>query len=447
MQTKVDLLIKNAELVVPQNNHSAELKLEKLDLAIKDGKIFQIQSSLTFDSENIMDMTGLTILPGVIDSQVHFREPGLTHKETIASGTKSALAGGVTSVFEMPNTQPSTTTIESLIEKCLIAERSASCHIGFYAGAASDNLNKIHELENFPHSPGIKVFMGSSTGSLLVSDTNQLEALIKNSKKRIVVHAEDELRLKTRKNLITADTTVIFHPIWRDSQSAFLATQQIIELARKWNKKVHILHVTSTEEMNFLNENQDIATVEVLPQHLTLTAPSCYEKLGSLVQQNPPIRDLSHQQSLWRGIHNGTVKVLGSDHAPHTLEEKNKKYPLSPSGMPGVQTFIPLMLEHIYQGKISLLHWAQLVTENPRTIFNIQNKGRLQVGFDADLTVLDLKKHMTIDNSSQYTKVGWTPFDGMKVHGAPVMSFLNGQLCMLDQTVIRPYQGKLLNFR
>ncbi|MGZ3726660.1 MAG: dihydroorotase [Pseudobdellovibrio sp.] len=441
----VDLILKNARALV----YDSELKKNKLadvQIAVKDGFIFEINSTLNLTAERTLDLKGLTVLPGVIDSQVHFREPGLTHKEDLETGTRAAVLGGVTSVFEMPNTNPSTTTVAQYEEKLRLAKNRAHCDYAFFMGAANDNVDNLPQLENLPHCPGIKIFLGASFGSLLVDDDTVFENVMKNGKRRLTIHSEDEARLKERKHIAVEAAHPRVHHIWRDEESAMISTKKSIALARKYNRPVHILHVSSSEEMEFLAQNKDIASVEILPQFLTLSAPECYERLGTLAQQNPPIRDKRHFEKLWQAVHNGTVDIIGSDHAPHTLEEKNKPYPQSPSGFPGVQTLLPIMLNHVNSGRLSLEKFTELVTENPRRMFNVKNKGRIQVGYSADFTVVDLKKEMTITNKWIASKCGYTPFDGMKVTGWPTHTIIGGRIVMQDDQVVLPSQGRPIDF-
>ncbi|MCC2679130.1 MAG: dihydroorotase [Pseudobdellovibrio sp.] len=420
--------------------------LTQADIAVKNGKISHINQTLNLAAERTLDLKGLTVLPGVIDSQVHFREPGLTHKEDLESGTRAAVLGGVTSVFEMPNTNPSTTTKESFQEKLNLAANRAHCDHAFFIGAAHDNTENLAELEKAPHCVGVKIFLGASFGSLLVDSDEVFEQVMKNGKRRLTIHSEDEARLRERKHIAVDGAHPRVHHIWRDEESAMISTKKSIALARKYNRPVHILHVSSSEEMEFLAKQKDIASVEILPQFLTLSAPECYERLGTLAQQNPPIRDKRHMEKLWQAVHNGTVDIIGSDHAPHTLEEKNKPYPQSPSGFPGVQTLIPIMLDHVHNKRMALDHFVRLVTENPRRLFNVKNKGRIEIGYDADFTVVDLKKEVTITNKWIASKCGYTPFDGMKVTGWPTHTIIRGQIVMQDDTVIKPSTGKAISF-
>lgn len=440
-----DLLLKNCDALL-FDPASQQLRRAMVDIAVQNGKITDIASILHLSADQVLDLKGLTVFPGAIDSQVHFREPGLTHKEDLNTGTRAAVLGGITSVFEMPNTNPSTTTLESFKEKLSLAKGRAHCHYAFFAGASHENTGNLTELEKLPHCAGIKVFLGASFGSLLVDDDGVFEKIMQNGNRRLTIHSEDEARLKARKHIAIEAGHPRAHPFWRDEESAMISTKKSIALARKFNRPVHILHVSSSEEMEFLAKQKDIATVEILPQFLTLSAPDCYERLGTLAQQNPPIRDIRHFEKLWLAVQNGTVDIIGSDHAPHTLEEKSLPYPQSPSGFPGVQTLIPIMLNHVHQKRFSLEKFVQLITENPRRIFKVKNKGRIEVGGDADFTVVDLKKEMTITNKWIASKCGYTPFDGMKVTGWPTHTILLGRVVMQDDQIITPATGAPIDF-
>ena len=422
------------------------MESHQVSLGLKDGKIASLTVQPNDTAEQTLNLKGLHILPGVIDSQVHFREPGMTHKEDLESGTRSALLGGVTTIFEMPNTIPSTTTKELFLDKLQRAENRAHCNYAFFIGGSSENINQLAELEKMNHCSGVKVFLGSSFGNLLVDDESIFDQILQHGSRRVIIHSEDEARLKQRKQIAIDEGHPRAHSIWRDEESALISTQKSIRLARKNNRPVHILHVSSSEEMQFLAGHKDIATVEILPQYLTFSGPDCYERFGTLAQQNPPIRDHRHFEYLWKAVNNGTVDVIGSDHAPHTLEEKNKPYPQSPSGTPGVQTLLPVMLNHVHEKRLSLEKLALLVTENTRRVFNLKNKGRIAVGLDADLTLVDLNKKMEIKNSWLASKSKWSIFDGMHVTGWPVGAFVNGRLAMKDDQILIPHSGKAALF-
>jgi dihydroorotase len=443
--TPFDLVLKNARVLVP-NAEGHGLHEDSLDVAVQNGRIAQIAGSIGGPALKTMDLKGLHLLPGVIDSQVHFREPGLTHKEDLETGTRGAALGGVTSIFEMPNTSPSTTTVEAFQEKLRLAKNRCHTHYAFFIGASAENADHIKELERLPHCSGTKIFMGSSTGSLLVDNEEALERILRSGTRRVIVHSEDETRLRERRHIAEDSHDVHTHPVWRDVESALISTQRLLRLARKTGRPVHVLHISSAEEMDFLKDQKDIATVEALPQHLTLFAPDCYDRLKNFAQQNPPIREKRHLDRLWQAVLDGTVDIIGSDHAPHTVEEKMRPYPQSPSGMPGVQTLVPVMLNHVNQGRLPLAQFVQMVTENPRRIFGAQNKGRIAVGFDADFTVVDLKKTRTIENKWIASRSGWTPYDGMKVTGWPTHTILLGKTVMENDQLILPGTGQGVNF-
>lgn len=381
-----------------------------------------------------IDCSHLHVLPGIIDTQVHFREPGLEHKEDLDTGTRSAALGGVTSIFEMPNTKPNTDTAERLADKVARGRDHGWVDFAFFLGATNDNASEVGLLENEEGCAGVKVFMGSSTGSLLVWQDEVLEEVLRTGRRRVAVHCEDEERLVERKDFAVGHPRT--HPIWRDEQTALRATTRLVTLARKTGRAVHVLHVTTQEEAEFLRGQKDVATMEVTPQHLTLT-DSAYEEIGSFAQMNPPIRGPRHRDALWRAIEEGLVDVLGSDHAPHTREEKARPYPSSPSGMPGVQTMLPLMLDHVNAGRLTLERLVDLLCHGPQRIYGIRNKGRLVVGYDADLTLVDLKATRRVRHQDMATRVGWTPFDGRSLQGWPVATLVRGVQVMRDGALLQ----------
>ncbi len=439
---KLDFAINNGHVLF---NKSGIISIEKINVGVRDGKIASFSSN-HLEAERKLDAEHLHILPGVIDSQVHFREPGLTHKEDLESGTASAAMGGVTSIFDMPNSQPPTTNVERLQEKFNLAKGRAWVNYAFYGGAARDNLEQISAMESLPGCSGIKIFLGSSFGSLLVDNDEALEKIMSQCHRRVIIHAEDEARLKERKALVLASKDVKQHHVWRDPETCFRATARVLTLARKLNKKVHILHVSTKEEVELLSRNKDLASFEITPNHLTLEAPECYERLGTLAQMNPPIREKSHQDVLWRAVRDGLADVIGTDHAPHTLAEKSQEYPKSPSGMPGVQTLVPVMLTHVSEKKLSLQRLVDLVCENPRHVFGCNTKGRIDLGYDADFTIVDLKKQRVIENSWIKSRCGWTPFDGMKATGWPTHTIVGGQVVMENDQLRIPSLGQKILF-
>ncbi|WP_417516448.1 dihydroorotase [Minwuia sp.] len=416
------------------------------DVGILGGRIQEIGDLGQADAGQQIDATGLHVLPGVIDSQVHFREPGAEHKENLESGMDGAALGGVTAIFEMPNTKPSTTTPEAIADKLSRAKGRAAVDHAFFAGAAAENVSTLAELERLPGVCGVKIFMGASTGNLLVADDETVLSVLKAGRRRVAIHSEDEERMNARKGeRVTGDPSS--HPVWRDDESAIKCTRRLLALARQAGRRVHVLHITTADELDILAGHKDIATVEVTPQHLTLSAETAYPKLGTLAQMNPPIRAEAHRQGLWRGLAAGVVDVIGSDHAPHTLEEKAKPYPESPSGMPGVQTLVPVMLNHVAQGHLSLQRFVDLTSAGPNRVFGIAGKGRMARGFDGDLTIVDLNRTETITNAAMANQSGWTPFDGMQVTGWPVMTVVRGHLAMRDGQVLGRDHGRPVRFQ
>jgi dihydroorotase len=415
------------------------------DIGVRAGKIAAIGSLGQASAGERIDCKGLHILPGVIDTQVHFREPGAVHKEDLETGSRSAVLGGVTAVFEMPNTDPLTISAEALADKVRRGHHRMHCDFAFFVGGTHENVARLPELERLPGAAGIKVFMGSSTGKLLVGDDAGLRAILKAIRRRASFHAEDEPRLNERKNLrVEGDPSS--HPVWRDEAAALKATTRLVNIARETGARVHVLHISTGEEMKFLADNRGVASVEVTPQHLTLAAPDCYQRLGTLAQMNPPLRDARHRETLWWGVANGIADALGSDHAPHTLDEKAKPYPASPSGMPGVQTLVPVMLDHVNSGKLSLERFVDLSSTKPAQLFGIAGKGKIVEGNDADFTIVDLKRQETIRNSWIGSRCGWTPYDGMKVTGWPVGTIVRGKRMMWESEIVTPSQGEVVRF-
>jgi dihydroorotase len=353
--------------------------------------------------------------------------------------------GGVTAVFEMPNTDPLTVNAEALADKVKRGHHRMHCDFAFFVGATSDNTKYLAELERLPGCAGIKVFMGSSTGSLLVADDAGLRAVLKVIRRRASFHAEDEPRLNERKNL-RVEGDARSHPVWRDEAAALKATQRLVTIAHETGARVHVLHISTVQEMEYLAGHKDVATVETTPHHLTLEAPDCYERLGTRAQMNPPVRDATHRAGIWSGIAQGVVDVLGSDHAPHTREEKAKIYPASPSGMTGVQTLVPIMLDHVNAGRLSLLRFVDLTSAGPARLFGIATKGRIAAGYDADLTVVDLKRRETITDKWVASRAGWTPYDKMTVTGWPVGTFVRGRKVMWQGTLVTAAQGERVRF-
>ena len=363
------------------------------------------------------------------------------------NGTKGAILGGVTSIFEMPNTNPSTTTEAALNEKISIAQKNAYCNYSFFVGAAKENIENLKKLERLPGCCGVKIFMGSSTGDLLVEDDDSLRKILASGNRRVAIHSEDEYRLRERKHLVEdSKVGVSSHPLWRDSQTAIRSTQRLLKIAQETKRKIHVLHISTGDEILILKKFKNFSTCEVTPQHLFFYAPDCYENLGSLAQMNPPIRDKSHNIGLWKGIEEKIVDVIGSDHAPHTLEEKKKEYPNCPSGMTGVQTILPIMLDFVNKGKLGINDLVRLLCYNPAKIYNMKSKGEIKIGNDADFSIVDLNKEFTITNEWIASKSGWTPYNGLKIRGLPVFTVVNGKIVMQDSEIISPPIGEPVLF-
>ena len=414
------------------------------DIGVTNGRIAAIGNLGHASAGEIVDATGLHILPGVVDSQVHFREPGLEHKEDLESGSRSAVLGGVTAVFEMPNTKPLTTSAEKLEDKVRRGRHRMHCDFAFWVGGTRDNAGDVAELERLPGAAGIKVFMGSSTGDLLVEDDEGVRSILRNTRRRAAFHSEDEFRLRERENLrVPGDPAS--HPVWRDEVAALKCTERLVRIARETRARIHVLHISTAEEIEFLKDHKDVASCEATPHHLTLDA-SQYATLGTLLQMNPPVRDARHRDGVWSGITQGIVDVLGSDHAPHTLEEKSKPYPASPSGMTGVQTLVPIMLDHVNEGRMSIERFVDLTSHGPNRLFGMARKGRIAVGYDADLTIVDMKRRETITNASVGSKAGWTPYDGKIVTGWPVGTIVRGIRVMWEGEIVTPSRGEPVLF-
>ena len=442
-----DLILKDARCFLPHPQNINQVLEEELDLGIKDGKIKQIGSLYRAKAKEELSLKGLCVLPGLIDTQVHFREPGLEYKEDIYHGSLSALKGGITAFFEMPNTLPPTACIKDIEDKIKRASKDSWCDFAFYLGAVEENKNHLAEWEKTRACPGVKVFLGHSTGNLVLEDEESLKAVFKNRKKITAIHSEDESRLRQRHSLVyTKPVHVRNHPLWRDAETCLRSTKRITALARKYKAPIHILHVTTEQEIDFLSQHKDIVSVEVTPQHLTLSAPDCYDVYGSWVQMNPPIRDKRHQEALWKGVQSGVVDMIGSDHAPHTREEKENLYPDSPSGMPGVQTLLPLLLNHVNQGRLDLKRLVQLLAHNPARRFGLKNQGQIKEGYKAHFTVVDLKLKKKIEQNWLASKCGWSPFVNWQVRGWPVFTFLNGKKVMAESEVLGSPKGQMIEF-
>jgi dihydroorotase len=437
----------NFSLIIKNGHCYIDGKLIQTDLGISANKIKKIGqiSPKGINKSKIIDASNLKIIPGIIDTQVHFREPGSTDSEDLESGSRAAVLGGVTSLFEMPNTNPPTANLAEFEKKLRAAKNRMHTNYAFYFGATPSNTDQLAKLKNVKGCCGVKLFAGSSTGNLLVDKESDIEKVISSSDRIVSIHSEDEDIIRLRKKFIRKGD-VHSHPEWRNVECAMSSTRRVVKIAERFNKKIHVLHVTTKEEVDFLAMHKKNVTFETTPQHLTLFAPDCYDNLGTYAQMNPPLRGKEHYDRLWTAIKNNVVDVLGSDHAPHLKANKNKEYPNTPSGMPGVQTIFPVMIDHVNNGKLTLSQLINLMCENPCRIFGIKNKGFIKEGFDADLTMVDMNKEVIIKNDMIASKCGWTPFHGHKVKGFPVGTIVNGVLVMSNGKILVESKGQPLNF-
>jgi len=434
----------NFSLIIKSGSCYIDGKLTKTDIGLSGNKIKKI-GKIELNSSKVYDATDKVVLPGIIDTQVHFREPGSTDAEDLESGSRAAVLGGVTSLFEMPNTNPPTSNLVEFDKKLQAAKNRMHSNYAFYFGATPDNTDQLAKLKDVEGCCGVKLFAGSSTGNLLVDKEADIEKVISSSDRIVSIHSEDEDIIKLRKKFIKKGD-VHSHPEWRNVECAMSSTRRVVKIAERYNKKIHVLHITTKEEVDFLAMHKKNVTFETTPQHLTLYAPDCYDKLGTYAQMNPPLRTKEHYDRLWVAIKNNVVDVLGSDHAPHLKENKDKEYPNTPSGMPGVQTIFPVMLNHVNEGKLTLQQLINLMCENPCRIFGIKNKGFIKEGYDADLTIADMNKEVIIKNEMIASKCGWTPFNNYKIKGFPIGTIVNGNLVMSDGKVIMESKGTPLEF-
>ncbi|UMM63329.1 dihydroorotase [Aristophania vespae] len=434
-----DLIIRNGKCVFPWGEGQA-------NIGVKKGRIASLTVTSQDEADEIIDATHLYVLPGLIDSHVHLRDPGKPEVETIETGTRAAALGGVATVFDMPNTNPAVTDSAMLKWKREHINNVANIDVGIYIGATRENTPQLAALEEEPGVCAVKVFAGSSTGNLMIEDDAGIEAVLRSGRRRVAFHSEDEYRLQERKPLFHKGQPYAMHAEWRDAECAFRGTKRVVALAHKTGRPVHILHVSTAEELEFLAQHRDVASTEVLANHLTQVGPECYERLGGLAVMNPPIRDAHHHAAIWAALLDGRIDVVSSDHAPHPLGAKRQPWLECPSGLTGVQTIVPLMLNHINEGRLTLTHLVDVMAAGPARIYGVPTKGRLGVGFDADFTLVDLKKERTITNDWIASPVGWTPFDGTKVKGWPVATIVRGNIVMKDDEIISNNKGKIVSF-
>jgi dihydroorotase len=439
MPAHYDLLIRNGTCVLPWGEATT-------DIGVRNGRILAIGAEPTATAEQTIDASFLHILPGLIDPHVHLRDPGNKAVESIPTGTRGAILGGLTAVFDMPNTNPSITDAGRVAWKQSYIEDVAWCDMGFYFGATKPNIPSLAERELDRGVCAVKVFAGSSTGDLMIEDDEHLEKVMRNGRRRIAFHSEDEYRLQDRRPMFKSGDPYSNHMVWRDEECAFLGTRRLMALARKTRRPAHILHVSTWQELDYLKDYRDVATCEVLLNHLTQVAPDCYDRLEGFGVMNPPIRGENNRAAAWKAINDGTVDTVGSDHAPHPREKKLLPWPDCPAGLTGIQTLVPIMLDHVNAGRLSLARMVDLMSAGPARVYNVIGKGRLAAGYDADFTIVDLKRQRRIEESWLASPCGWTPFAGMQVTGWPVATIIRGHTVMREDEVLGEPLGQLVNF-
>ena len=432
-----NLLIRNARIARPDGTTFEG------DVACENGRIDRIAGSITAAARETIDAAGNLLLPGVIDPQVHFREPGNEYKEDLGSGSRAAVRGGVTSFLEMPNTAPPTTTQAALDKKLALAAQKSVANYGFFIGATPDNLEALNSVAP---ACGIKIFMGSSTGSLLVNRPEDLERIFANGTRLIAVHAEDEARINARRAQFAGRTDPAAHSEIRDNETARLATELALTLSKKYQRRLHILHLSTREEVAMLRAGKPAwVTAEAIPNHLLLNTAD-YARLGTLVQMNPPIRTPADNAALWEGLHDGIIDFIATDHAPHTLEEKKRAYPNTPSGMPGVETSLPLMLTAMHEGRCTLAEIQKWMCSGPAEAYRIPNKGKILEGWDADLTLVDIEHTRPVRNEETFTKVRWSPWHGRELRGWPLYTIVNGEIAFDNGHIREQTRGRRLTY-
>ena len=434
-----DLILRGGSCVLPWGTVLA-------DIGVIDGRIAAIGAAREATADQVLDVTHLHVLPGLIDPHVHLRDPGDPTIESIVTGTRAAVLGGITTVFDMPNTSPAVTDAATVAWKQAYIPQHAYCDMGFYVGATKSNAAALAGLETQAGVCAVKVFAGSSTGDLLVEDDASIEAVLRHGHRRVAFHSEDEYRLQARRGLFHDGDPYASHMEWRDVECARLGTERILALAERTGRPVHILHVSTAEELDLLRRHRRLATVELLVNHLTQWAPEVYERLGGYAVMNPPLRDRRHMEAAWAAVADGTADTIGSDHAPHPRAAKERPWPAVAAGLTGVQTLVPVMLDHVAAGRLTLQRMVDLMAAGPARVYGLACKGRICAGYDADFTVVDVAARRTITNDWIASPCGWTPFDGMTVTGWPVMTIVRGSLVMRDDRVHGAPEGRLVSF-
>ena len=434
-----DLILRGGSCVLPWGTVPA-------DIGVIDGRIAAIGAARDATADQVLDVTHLHVLPGLIDPHVHLRDPGDPAIESIATGTRAAVLGGITTVFDMPNTSPAITDAATVAWKQAYIPQHAYCDMGFYVGATKSNAAALAGLETQAGVCAVKVFAGSSTGDLLVEDDASIEAVLRHGHRRVAFHSEDEYRLQARRGLFHDGDPYASHMEWRDVECARLGTERILALAERTGRPVHILHVSTAEELDLLRQHRRLGTVELLVNHLTQWAPEVYERLGGYAVMNPPLRDRRHVEAAWAAVADGTADTIGSDHAPHPRAAKERPWPAVAAGLTGVQTLVPVMLNHVAAGRLTLERMVDLMAAGPARVYGLACKGRICAGYDADFTVVDVAARRTITNDWIASPCGWTPFDGTTVTGWPVMTIVRGSVVMRNDRVDGAPEGRLVSF-
>jgi dihydroorotase len=414
-------LICNASVVFPSGTSSVSVLIDGTQIA-------DIDPAIQVSADEVIDATGLHLLPGVVDDQVHFREPGLTHKEDLHHASRACAKGGVTTYLEMPNTIPHAIDQLQLDAKLSRAAEVSLVNYGFYIGATPDNLVALKQATR---TPGIKIFIGSSTGSLLVDCQEDLEAIFAETTLPITAHCEDESTIQENWQQYAKTTDVADHSRIRDHRAALVATKRAIDLAVRHQHRFHVLHVSTGQETGLLRDHHDLVTAEACPHHLFFHVGD-YERLGTLIQMNPSIKTAEDNEQLWTALQAGDIQVIATDHAPHTWEEKQQPYPKSPSGLPAVENSLALMLNQVNEGRCTLEQVVHWMCDAPARVWDIVNKGRIEVGYDADLVLVDLEKTAEIRNEEQQSKCGWSPWHGESLTGWPVRTWVRGHLAYCE---------------
>jgi len=409
------ILIKNSTVVLPD-------EILRTDVLIENGRIATVDAAVHASADEVVRASGMQLLPGVIDDQVHFREPGLTHKEDLLHASRACAKGGVTTFLEMPNTKPNTTNQQRLNEKLDLASRKSLVNYGFYIGATPNNLD---DLRSAQRTPGIKIFIGSSTGDLLVDDQDALERIFAETSLPITAHCEDETTVRANQSRFAGSNDVSVHSMIRDHQAAVIATRRAVDLARRHRHRFHVLHVSTGAEIELFADHGGLLTAEVCPHHLFFNIDD-YERLGSLIQMNPSVKTREDNEQLWQALLDGRIQLIATDHAPHTIEEKRQPYPQSPSGLPAVENSLALLLDQVNRGRCTLQQVVHWMSDAPARVWDIVDKGRIQDGYDADLVLVDMSVESEVRNETQQTKCGWSPWHGVTLQGWPVRTWVMG---------------------